>query len=67
MVIGKEAKINADLIAEEIIVKGDVVGDITAKKSIHLTKKANVTGKIESKDVAIESGAKAYGVIKITD
>jgi excisionase family DNA binding protein len=57
LIIGDTAKVNADIIGENIVIGGRVKGKIKTIKMISLTKTAHVTGDIEAPKVAIEEGA----------
>jgi cytoskeletal protein CcmA (bactofilin family) len=61
--IGAHGYIVANIFAEEVIVSGQLEGDIYASKSVRVTNSGRVNGDIYSADVSIEDGAHISGEI----
>ncbi|MFA6272257.1 MAG: polymer-forming cytoskeletal protein [Patescibacteria group bacterium] len=59
--IGTNAKIKADLEAENVFISGEVVGDLYVKGKTELKSTAKVTGNIKTKIISIEAGASLNG------
>lgn len=56
LTIGEAAQVKAKIVGGEIVVKGTVIGDIYASKSLILKKPARVVGNIQSAVLGIEEG-----------
>ena len=61
LVIGESAILNAKVHGSEIIVKGNVTGDIIATKRLSIKRPAKVTGNIASPTLSIEDGVQFEG------
>jgi cytoskeletal protein CcmA (bactofilin family) len=57
ILIDKAAMVLANIIAEEVLCKGKLRGDIRATNKIRITKEAEVRGDIHSPNLNIEKGA----------
>ena len=57
VLIGKTASVAADIAAEVVMCKGEVIGDIRATHKIKITREAKVKGDIHSPSFIIEKGA----------
>ena len=55
--VGPEAKIEADVEAENIFVAGQITGNIKARVAIELGESSIVNGDIETKSLVVEKGA----------
>lgn len=55
--VGPEAKIEADVEAENIFVAGQITGNIKARAAIELGEGSTVNGDIETKSLVVEKGA----------
>ena len=56
VVVGENAVINAQIGADTIIIKGKVIGDITARKQVELRAPAKLTGNITTPSLVIHEG-----------
>ena len=63
LLIGEQASIRGEIIAESIIIHGTINGEIKAK-SVRLAKTAHVVGDIVHQDLSIEKGAFMEGHCK---
>lgn len=65
LTIGMAAKVTADIVAAEVVVFGNVKGNVRAKKGITIKKDGSVTGDLTTPDILIEEGAFFKGSIEI--
>lgn len=65
LTIGTTAKVTADIVAAEIVVFGNVQGNVRAKKRITIKKEGSVTGDLTTAEILIEDGAFFKGSIGI--
>ncbi len=65
LMIGPNAKVKADIIAGEVIVRGNLKGSIRAKGRIEIRNDGSVTGDLTTPQVFIEEGACFKGSIEI--
>lgn len=61
LVVSKESKIRANIKSLDVVVYGQVIGDITAENLIELHPGARVTGNIKAKRVAMHEGVNFDG------
>ena len=66
VVIGQQAMVKAQVFAKEVVVLGQVVGNITATAKIELRENGTVEGDLASPTVAIAEGATFRGSIDMT-
>ena len=66
LTVGQGALIKGEILAEEIIVNGEIIGTLIGTK-IYLSSSATVKGDIVHKTIAIENGALFEGSIKQSD
>jgi cytoskeletal protein CcmA (bactofilin family) len=66
LTVGQGALIKGEILAEEIIVNGEIIGTLVGTK-IYLSSSAKVKGDIVHKTIAIENGAIFEGSIKQSD
>lgn len=62
LTIEEDANVRANIYADRIIVKGQVVGNITAHRSVNVYSTGRVTGDITSPEVVLEPGCFFSGV-----
>ena len=67
LTIGMAAKGTADIVGAEIVVFGNVKGNVRAKKQIKIKKDGSVTGDLITAEILIEDGAFFKGAIDIKD
>lgn len=65
LTIGPEAKIKADISADEAKISGTVEGNLQIKKQAIFYSSAKVTGDITAERITVEGGAQLDGRIKI--
>ena len=55
--LGPGGKIEGEVRAHDVRIRGHMNGDIVATGKVEITKEANFSGKIKSKGIAVEQGA----------
>lgn len=63
LTVGKDAEIEADIYADDVVISGSVRGSISSDK-VRLSNTANVKGSIEHRLFAIEAGAQFEGDVR---
>ena len=66
LLIGEHGVVHATVKGATVVVRGEVVGDVTASERVELKKTARVTGDIEAPVVVMEEGAVHDGVCRMT-
>src|SRR6266508_6412041 len=61
LVVGEQAKVDADIACGTVIVEGEVNGDVVASAAVELRRTATVRGDIETPTLAVERGARFDG------
>jgi cytoskeletal protein CcmA (bactofilin family) len=61
VLVGKEAKIEADIVAANMEIHGEIRGNLTANDTVRLGATAKVYGNITTQVVSIETGAVIQG------
>jgi cytoskeletal protein CcmA (bactofilin family) len=65
LTVGASAKLTADIIAREVVVYGQVKGNLRAKDRIEIKKDGSVNGDLTTARIMIEDGAYFKGSIEI--
>src|SRR5947199_5907334 len=65
LTVGATAKVAADIIAREVVVYGNVKGNLRAKDRIEIKKDGSVNGDLTTSRIMIEDGAYFKGSIEI--
>ena len=65
LTVGASAKVTADVIAREVVVYGNVKGNLRAKDRIEIKKDGSVNGDLTTARIMIEDGAYFKGSIEI--
>jgi cytoskeletal protein CcmA (bactofilin family) len=63
--VGSTAHIHADITAREVVVAGEVIGNVTAPDRIELKKGGSIVGDLTTARLVIEDGAFFKGAIEI--
>ena len=66
LAVGENAKVVGEVVAEHVLIRGEVIGRIRAK-SVELDKTAKVRGDIWHELLSIAAGAKIEGLCKFVD
>jgi cytoskeletal protein CcmA (bactofilin family) len=65
LTVGTAAKLTADIIAHDVVVYGQVKGDVHVKGRIEIKKDGSVIGNLTTAQILIEDGADFRGTIEI--
>ena len=65
LTVGASAKVTADMIAREVVVYGNVKGNLRARDRIEIKKDGSVVGDLTTARIMIEDGAYFKGSIEI--
>jgi cytoskeletal protein CcmA (bactofilin family) len=65
LTIGASARVTADVIAREVVVYGNVKGNLRARDRIEIKKDGSVVGDLTTARIMIEDGAYFKGAIEI--
>ena len=60
LTIGTTAKVTVDIMAAEVVVSGNVKGNVRAKNRIEIKKDGSVTGDLTTPQILIEDGGLSY-------
>lgn len=67
LVIERTGVVKADVTADEVVVRGIVIGDITSKRVVRLEAGCQVRGDVSAPSVAIAEGARLQGGLNAGD
>lgn len=65
LTIGHTGKVNSEVNARDVIVYGDITGNLHAQDRVEIKKDASVVGDIKASRISIEDGAYCKGHIEI--
>src|SRR6266699_3737514 len=65
LTVGATANVTSDIIAREVVVRGNVKGNLRAKGKIEIKKDGSVIGELTTAQIIIEDGAYFKGSIEI--
>ena len=65
LMLGPTSKVKADIIAGDVIVSGNLQGNVRANSRIEIKKNGSVTGDLITPQISIENGACFKGSIEI--
>jgi cytoskeletal protein CcmA (bactofilin family) len=65
LILGATSRVKADIIAGDVIVSGNLQGNVRAKSRIEIKKDGSVTGDLTTPQISIEDGACFKGSIEI--
>jgi cytoskeletal protein CcmA (bactofilin family) len=57
LTVGSKGKVEADVEADSVVIGGRMIGNVTAKNKVQVTKNADFSGQIKAKRIAVEDGA----------
>ena len=63
--IGQNSTVNAQVFGKDVVVAGEVVGNIEARKSLHILKTGRVYGDISGDQLKIEEGGIYKGKVNM--
>lgn len=62
LTIGPDGRVTADIEAPEIVVRGEVTGNIKGHDRVHLGATAKAKGEVRTRRISIEEGAQVHGL-----
>jgi cytoskeletal protein CcmA (bactofilin family) len=65
LTVGAGARLNANIVAREAVISGEVNGDISAYDRIEIMKSASIVGDISTSKIMMEEGAYFKGGVEI--
>ena len=65
LIIAPKGQVNAEICAQNVSIKGKLIGNINATSDVEITKEANFRGQIKAKRVSIEDGASLRASIEL--
>jgi len=65
LTVGRTGRVNSQIAAQEVIVYGNITGNLVARDRVEIKKDASVTGDIATARIGIEDGAHFKGRIEI--
>jgi cytoskeletal protein CcmA (bactofilin family) len=65
LTIGPNARVHADIYSRDVVVEGEVLGNIQALGRVELRHSANVTGDLQAVHLMVEEGALIVGRIEL--
>jgi len=63
--IGKEGRVNADINAREVVIMGDVVGNLEGSERVEIRNDGSLIGNLATRRIYIEEGAVLSGVVDV--
>jgi cytoskeletal protein CcmA (bactofilin family) len=65
LTVGPSAQLNADIVAREAVISGEVHGDIRACDRIEIMKSASIVGDLTTGKIMLEEGAYFKGCVEV--
>ena len=62
LTISEGAQVKAKIAADRVIIKGEVIGNVTAATSVHVFSSGKLTGDVTAPEVVLDSGCFFSGV-----
>jgi len=63
--VGPNGRVEADITATDIVVQGDLDGDLRAAERVRVTSSGKVRGNIDCRRISIEDGAEIHGNVEV--
>ncbi len=64
--IGPNGRVNADIEAREIVIRGDVTGSLKARERVQIWGTGKLSGDMQTRGIVIEDGATLRGKVEVT-
>ncbi len=64
--IGPNGRVNADIEAREIIIRGEVTGTLKARERVEIWGTGKLSGDMQTRGIVIEDGATLRGKVEVT-
>lgn len=55
--VGPHGRVNADITAREIVIRGEVIGSLKARERVHVASTGRLTGDMDTRGIVIDDGA----------
>lgn len=65
LTVGPDAKLKAEVVAEEATIAGQIDGSVTVKKRLELRSTAKIAGDITCETIMVEAGAALNGRVSV--
>ena len=65
LTVGLNGQVEADIQAENVTIRGCVIGNVNALAKVSITKEADFNGEIHAKSISVEDGAYLKAVIEL--
>jgi len=65
VVVGGSGKIEADVLADLVMVGGEIVGEIVARRRLEITETGRVTGDVRAAAITVKEGGKVDGSFRM--
>ncbi len=63
--LGPRARVEAEIVAREVVISGEIMGNVRASDRIEIKKEATVVGDLKTEKIMVEEGAYVKGTIEI--
>ena len=63
--VGRNARVEAEIEAREIIIHGEVIGSLKARERVKILSTAKVTGNMDTRGIVIEDGAVLHSKVAV--
>jgi cytoskeletal protein CcmA (bactofilin family) len=67
VVVGRQGEVEADIVADSVVVGGHITGNIVAVSRLEITATGRVTGDIEATTITISEGGIVDGLFKMAE
>jgi cytoskeletal protein CcmA (bactofilin family) len=65
LTVGAAGRIRADIVAREVVVYGEVIGNVSARDRIEIKREGSIVGDLNTQRIVIEDGANFRGSMEI--
>jgi len=65
LTVGATGRIRADIVAREVVVYGEVIGNVSARDRIEVKREGSIVGDLNTQRIVIEDGANFRGSMEI--
>ena len=66
LVVGENARIDAEITCGTVIVHGQVNGDVKAKSAVEVLRTGSIRGNVETPSLRLDKGGRLDGMVKMT-
>jgi len=63
--VGPNARINADIEAREVVIRGELIGSLKSCERVHIWSTGRLTGNMETRGIVIEDGAVLHSKVAV--